>query len=308
MHAKSRVRSPAESLASQFCERSFPLANGSLNFAVGPGNGPPLVLLHGVTRCWRDFSILLDDLATAYEVFAVDFRGHGKSSWQAGAYTVSDYLSDITAFLREEIRRPAVLFGHSLGALVSGVIASRNPELAAALILEDPPLSVLGSGIRETLFFPQFAGIKRLISEGDVQSDLVRKLSEMAVRNPETGKEVRFDQLRSPQSLHSSAECLSQIDPAVLTPLLEGRWMERIDMMKQFKEIRCPVLLLRGESCKGAMLTIAEANDLSAELNNCKLVEVLGAGHLIHESQPARTLELLSDFLEPLRQKLNLNR
>src|ERR1043166_6449976 len=47
VHAKSRVRSPIESLASQFCERNFPLPNGSLNFAVGAGNGPPLVLLHG---------------------------------------------------------------------------------------------------------------------------------------------------------------------------------------------------------------------------------------------------------------------
>jgi pimeloyl-ACP methyl ester carboxylesterase len=221
---------------------------------------------------------------------------------------VSDYISDITAFLREEIRRPAVLFGHSLGALVSGVIASRNPELAAALILEDPPLSVLGRGIRESPFFPQFVGIKRLVNERDVQSDLVRRLAEMPVRNPETGKEVRFDQLRSPQSLHFSAECLSQIDPEVLIPLLDGRWMEGIDMMKEFKEIERPVLLLRGESRKGAMLTLDEAKDLSAELNNCKLVEVLGAGHLIHESQPARTLELLSHFLEPLRKELNLKR
>jgi pimeloyl-ACP methyl ester carboxylesterase len=143
--------------------------------------------------------------------------------------------------------------------------------------------------------------MKRLLGERDEQDDLVQQISAMPVRHPETGQEIRFDQLRSPESLRFSAECLARIDPDVLTPLIEGHWMEGINMMEEFKGIQCPVLLLRGESRRGAMLTFDEANDLAAELKHCKSVEVLGAGHLIHESQPARTLELVSVFLEPLR-------
>ena len=49
-----------------------------------------------------------------------------------------DYARDAAAVLRS-LREPAVVCGHSLGALVAGVVAAQLPERVRAVVLEDPP-------------------------------------------------------------------------------------------------------------------------------------------------------------------------
>src|SRR5258708_4217712 len=99
-------------------ERSFSCGDFTLNGASGPSAGPPLVFLHGVTRCWQDFLTLMPALSGRWTCHAVDFRGHGRSD-RSSSYLVADHLRDLLAFLRMQMSEPVVLYGHSLGALVA---------------------------------------------------------------------------------------------------------------------------------------------------------------------------------------------
>src|SRR5271168_3318440 len=103
--------------------------NVELNYAEGPPNGPPLVLLHGLGRRWQVFLPLVPALSLRWHIFAPDLRGHGKSSRVARGYHGPQYAEDIAVFLRERVRAPAVLFGHSLGGMLSMQVASQYPEL-----------------------------------------------------------------------------------------------------------------------------------------------------------------------------------
>lgn len=58
-------------------------------------------------------------------------------------YRRSDYAQDVEALVRQQIREPAILFGHSLGAVVALWVAAYAPELVRGLVLEDPPLYVV---------------------------------------------------------------------------------------------------------------------------------------------------------------------
>src|SRR5947209_9478255 len=95
----------------------------SLNCARGPAHGPPMLFLHGVLRCWQDFLPLIAPLTTRWHVHALDFRGHGRSSPRSGRYRVVDYVEDAAAFLRHGCDEPAVVYGHSLGAMVALAVA-----------------------------------------------------------------------------------------------------------------------------------------------------------------------------------------
>src|SRR6516164_5742795 len=97
--------------------REVPVATPAvkLNLAIGPDHGPILVCIHGIGRSWRDFLQMLPPLVPWWKVLCPDLRGHGKSGRVPQQYVVHDYLSDIGALL-EQIGRPVVLVGHSLGA------------------------------------------------------------------------------------------------------------------------------------------------------------------------------------------------
>src|SRR5688500_19229143 len=106
-----------------------------LNVATGPASGPPLVLLHGVTREWQDYVSLLPALTLRWQVHALDFRGHGKSGRTPGAYRVADYVADAAALLRD-LDEPAVVYGHSLGAMVVAAVAGAEPKRGRAVVME----------------------------------------------------------------------------------------------------------------------------------------------------------------------------
>lgn len=78
-------------------ETSYDTGRVVLNYALGPKNGPPLVLLHGGSGCWQNLYPIIPDLATNWHIFAPDLRGHGKSGRVAWRYAVRDYAME--AFL-----------------------------------------------------------------------------------------------------------------------------------------------------------------------------------------------------------------
>jgi hypothetical protein len=98
-------------------ERRVAAPDGALNVASGPENGPPLLFLHGVGRLWQDFLPLVPRFACRWQIFAVDFRGHGQSDFAPGKYLVTDYVRDALFVAREVIGKPLVVYGHSLGRI-----------------------------------------------------------------------------------------------------------------------------------------------------------------------------------------------
>src|SRR4051795_7372417 len=109
-----------------FQEQQVPVGATSIQVAIGPKNGPALVLFHGVCRRWQDFGSLLPTLSSRWQVFLVDHRGHGQSS-RAVRYLVTDYIADAAAFV-SRLEQPAILIGHSLGALMALGVAAANPH------------------------------------------------------------------------------------------------------------------------------------------------------------------------------------
>lgn len=277
-------------------EQTLRLSGRTLNCAVGPKTGPPLVLLHGVMRCWRDFDPLLPTLIERWHVFAPDHRGHGKSGRGAASYRVADFAADAVALIDEHVPGPAVLVGHSLGAMVAAVAAVERPDLVRALILEDPPGSTLADGMRQSRFHLQFTNTERLLATARDAESLTRDLANMEVQRPSDGSVVRFGELRDERTLRFSAECLMQLDPAVLSTLTAGRWLEGLDWFGLLQKIECPVLLLRADPACGGMLNEDEAARIPRLIPCCARVDLPGIGHSIHSSQPDKMLTLITNF------------
>lgn len=270
----------------------------SLRVAAGAETGPPLLILHGVTRRWQDCLTLSPVLSPRWQVMALDFRGHGSSSRCPGHYLVRDHVQDAIAVVRSMFRQPGVLYGHSLGALVALGVAAEMPDLVRAIVLEDPPATSVLTDIRATAFHSLFLGLRSLAGTGRSVAETTRLLAEVPVGLE--GKKVPLGRIRDATALRFSARCLQELDPEVLTPLIEGRWLVGYDVDNILGRVHCPALLLRGDENAGAMLPRIDASALVARLKDCTVIDLPGVGHLIHWLEAEKTARFVVGFLESL--------
>lgn len=281
-----------------FTEELVATSGPRLNVASGPRNGPPVWLFHGLIRRWQDFGPLLPDLAARWSVRAIDQRGHGLSD-RAASYLVPDYVGDAVSLLGHEAA-PAVLVGHSLGALVALGAAARAPAAVRAVVMIDPPGPGFLAQIHDTGYGPTWAGMRALAGHPRPTSDIARALADIRIPGPTPGSTVPLGSLRDAASLRFVARCVRNLDPAALTPALDGGWLGGFDPVAEAARVSCPVLLVAADPAAGGMLPPADADPLTAAFADVTRVNLRGIGHLPHTQEPTTTLRLLHAFLDSL--------
>ena len=280
-------------------ETHLPVGPVTLRVATTPPGDPPLVLLHGVTRRWQSFLPLVADLATRHQLWCVDLRGHGGSS-RASTYRTVDYVPDIVSLLRDHIRRPSVVYGHSLGSMVAAGVAAEVPELVRALVLEDPPFETMGSRIRQTRLHSYFTGVAGILRSGATPFELARDLAEVRMVDPVTNAVQRVADVRDPVFLKFTGRSLAQLDPRVLDPIVAGDWLRGYDWQELVPRIAAPTLLLRADPAVGGMLTQEDALWCREHLRDGTLLDYPGVPHLIHQARPKELATHVLGFLASL--------
>jgi pimeloyl-ACP methyl ester carboxylesterase len=105
------------------------------------GEGPPVVLAHGLTATRRYVVMGSSALErSGHRVIGYDARGHGSSSpaESADAYRYEDLGADLEAVLDHSGAERAVLAGASMGAHTLAWLALQRPERVAGLVLITP--------------------------------------------------------------------------------------------------------------------------------------------------------------------------
>lgn len=98
------------------------------------GDGPELVLIHGVGLTADAWYAMLPQLVEHFSVTAIDLPGHGESEplGTANLPTLSDYSTEIAKVL-DQASGPVFVVGHSLGALIALDLAVRHPQNVSAV-------------------------------------------------------------------------------------------------------------------------------------------------------------------------------
>ncbi len=115
---------------------------------VGPADGKPVLLIHGLTDSVRSWMLSMDalhKLDPTLRIIAVDLRGHGQSSMPDAktcaaapekCYRMTDLAEDVIAFMKAKGIAKADLAGHSMGSFVVQEIALTHPEMVSHAILD----------------------------------------------------------------------------------------------------------------------------------------------------------------------------
>ncbi|NEM90077.1 alpha/beta fold hydrolase [Galbitalea soli] len=113
-----------------------------LHRSVDVGEGPVVVLLHGLASSWHTFSDLVPLLEPRHRVIALDLLGFGLSvAPPSTGFTIDEHVDAVATSLRRlRLGGPVILVGHSLGALVAARLAATTPRLVRHLVMISPPI------------------------------------------------------------------------------------------------------------------------------------------------------------------------
>lgn len=280
-------------------QKSFQIGNVSLNYVEGPSAGPPLLFLHGVTQRWQEFIQIIPALTETFHVYAVDFRGHGKSSRVEHGYRGEGFSQDILAFLDQIIGKPAIVFGHSLGGMVSLYLSAYYPDRFIAQILGDS--IIFGAEFAGTVLPSMFGQVYGLISSDQSYERLRVALPEMCLESPIFGK-APFKAFPGCDETYTSAwaRSLSQMDPEVLGMMLNGSGLEGWEPEDLISRIQCPTLLIQADPKMGGLMTDLDVARIKEAQPQVQVVRMTGIGHSLHMYDPAPVLRALTNFLVTL--------
>jgi len=253
---------------------------------VDAGDGPPLLLLHGLGGSTFGFRYLIPLLSPRFRLLALDLKGFGYSERPPdGDYSLTAQARLVKGFLDAlNIERAAVL-GHSLGGAVALHLAADFPERVERLILVSSASDKeMRRGVRGARLLRPFLPV---VGAFTLQNRWFRE-----------------------RSLRSGC-----YDPAYVTPeVMEGylrpsrirgyiRSLGRLmvdrknDLPLDPSAICQPTLIIWGEGDR--WLPPSRGRALEETLPDSRLVTVERAGHLVLEEQPEESARAISDFLQP---------
>jgi N-formylmaleamate deformylase len=264
------------------------IANGVyLHYYRTMGGKPPIVLIHGVTDdglCWTRVA---DQLADRYDLIMLDLRGHGKSEAPDTGYTLTVMAAEIVALIKELGLMKPILLGHSMGAITALALAGLYPDVAKAIIMEDPPT---------------FWMVKK---SDKSQPPHPNGLALWIEANKRKTKEELFSEVRSGNPGWSDAEIDPWVDSKLryspkIVQMVSMTDLPAMDFDSLLKHITCKTLLLTADPSKGSIVTEKEAAVLSQTISQLEIRHIDGAGHNIHRDQFESYMDIVQDYLAKL--------
>jgi pimeloyl-ACP methyl ester carboxylesterase len=247
----------------------------------GPRGGPALLLLHGITDTWRSFEPVLPWLPPDWHVVSMTQRGHGGSS-AAASYRTRDFAADAAALIAELDLAPALVVGHSMGAVNALRLAIDHPAAVRGV--------VAAGGFASFSDKPDLVDFIRsqMLTLGE---QVPRALAESFQRDTVAGPvapgllETMIDEcLRTPAATWRGA----------FAALLED------DFSSELQRVEVPVLLPWGDA--DAFAPQSDQVRLQRELSRATRAVYAGVGHALHWEQPRRFADDLKRFEQTLAQ------
>ncbi|MBG06536.1 MAG: alpha/beta hydrolase [Rhodospirillaceae bacterium] len=231
-----------------------------------------LICVHGLTRNGRDFDTLASALEDQYRIICPDVVGRGKSDWlQSGSeYQNPNYLADLATLLAKTGAREVDWLGTSMGGILGMLMATVPGNPIKRLIINDvgpflpkAALERIASYTGNAPDFDDLAALESYLRDvhatfGDLTDGQWRHMAETSHRTLEGGKVALA------------------YDPAIGDNFRAGP-LDDVDMWGFWDLIRCPTLVLRGETSD--LLRQEDAEAMTQRGPKAELVEIPGCGH-----------------------------
>jgi pimeloyl-ACP methyl ester carboxylesterase len=252
------------------------------------GEGPPLVLVHGLGGAAYNFTHLAPLLARRRRVLVPDLPGHCGTEPLPALESLSDLAAHVVRVAEHERMVPAAVLGYSMGGLVALRLAVGWPRHVSALTLVAP------------------AGIVSATERAEIWALIVGVLRPARFvarfRRAIAGRPL----LRYPAFGYWGAEKPAALSAEAVLGFLEGpprhtnvgaaaRALVRDDPRPDLDGVRCPAVLVWG--ARDRLVPLSDGFEYARRLR-CPIRTIPGAGHLVVGEYPEACARIVHDFLD----------
>ncbi len=244
------------------------------------GQGPPIVLVHGLGLNQGLWHWLAPALSPSYRVITYDLIGHGTSPRPPTPYSIQDFvdqLDELTAGLELD---SFVLVGFSLGGLIAQAFAVAYPERV-------PALAILHSAHART--------------EAETAAVLERA-RDAAIHGPGAMVPAALDRWFSPEFAQRSPDTLRRVagwieanDAAAFAAAYRVLVDADAELVNALHRIACPTLVVTGSEDHGNSPEMAQRMARVIPVAECHILP--GLRHMALAEDPQSTLDILLPFL-----------
>jgi 3-oxoadipate enol-lactonase len=224
---------------------------------------------------------VVEALAAKHPMLLYDHRGHGRSGYGGGAWTLDDLVEDAAALIRSQADAPVVFVGLSMGGMVAQGLAVRHPELLRGVVLAHT-VAAYGEAARQA--WAQRVDTVRSSGMAAVVDTVVARYlgREFLVAHPQAAEALRATLLANdPSAYAASCQAVAQVD-----------WLAALPT------VRCPALVIAGRHDLGA--PVEEAQRITAAIPHAQLQILEHSAHLSPLEEPLALVAALRHFLQSL--------
>ena len=275
-------------------EKTFKASNCNLNFFEhNIGAQETILFIHGWTAGWEVWMNDIEKYGAKYNIYAVDLPGHNKSG-KLKKYTLNNYFDPIYEFFLS-LKKELILVGHSLGASLSFLIATKSQNISK-LVLEDPPwYSETRGEIDTDVSNDEF--VKSQIKRYEIQRNFFinqKKTWRTSIDALRALREFDHESYKKyPERVAIRAIWAFHNDVNIWNVEDDWAWEDAVNLSKQ---VKAKTLLIGGNTNKGSLMTESIAEKVKMNINDCQL-EYIDSGHNIRLERPDEYYKLLDKFI-----------
>ena len=275
-------------------EKTFKASNCNLNFFEhNIGAQETILFIHGWTAGWEVWMNDIEKYGAKYNIYAVDLPGHNKSG-KLKKYTLNNYFDPIYEFF-SSLKKELILVGHSLGASLSFLIATKSQSISK-LVLEDPPWYSETRGEINT-DVPNDEFVKSQIKRYEIQRNFFinqKKTWRTSIDALRALREFDHESYKKyPERVAIRAIWAFHNDVNIWNVEDDWAWEDAVNLSKQ---VNAKTLLIGGNTKKGSLMTESIAEKVKMNINDCHL-EYIDSGHNIRLERPDEYYKLLDKFI-----------
>jgi pimeloyl-ACP methyl ester carboxylesterase len=244
------------------------------------GEGPPIVLIHGVGADLEMWTPLTTHLARHRRVIAYDMQGHGESEKPAGPYALADFVRQLRRLAEDLALAFFDLLGFSMGGLVAQGFALDHPDLVNRLILVNTVYDRNPEERRAVM--ARVAGAKSGEYASGIEAAIERWFTPAFIlARPQMIEPIRRRMMSNEQSAYIAAYTVFATADGPLAP--------------QVDKIQAPTLVITGLEDRRSTADMAAR--LTARLPRARLQLLPGQRHMTPIEAPDRMADIIDEFL-----------